>query len=102
MEGPTLGSDVTYFSRRAVEGPPRDTLSAHVFWYLDIMDAHLPIIQTFGRYPYRNKAIGRPSTAQEEQSLIITQRFGEVDDAAGARIMKDVNKGVWTPLTISE
>ena len=36
---------------------------------LDFEFAHQKIIERFGRYPHRNKVLGRPSTAQEAKFL---------------------------------
>lgn len=38
---------------------------------------HRDIIEQFGRFPYRNAALGRPSSAQEEDFLREGPRFGQ-------------------------
>jgi uncharacterized protein (DUF924 family) len=38
-------------------------------WALDSFIVHRDIIRRFGRFPYRNKALGRASTAEEEAFL---------------------------------
>ena len=35
------------------------------------------IIKKFGRFPYRNKALGRPSTPQEEEFLLDPPPWGK-------------------------
>lgn len=70
----------------------------HIFCYCWIMDAHPPIIRVFGRYPYRNAAVGRISTEDEKVFLDQTQHYGEIDEASATSVMDDVQSGVWTPL----
>jgi len=36
---------------------------------LDFAEQHKAIIDQFGRYPHRNQALGRESTAQEKEFL---------------------------------
>ena len=38
---------------------------------------HQDIIKKFGRFPYRNKALGRPSTPQEEEFLLHPPPWGK-------------------------
>jgi uncharacterized protein (DUF924 family) len=38
---------------------------------------HKEIIERFGRFPHRNAALGRPSTAQELEYLRTAPRFGQ-------------------------
>lgn len=38
-------------------------------WALDSFITHRDIIRRFGRFPYRNKALGRPSTEKEQAFL---------------------------------
>ena len=95
--------DVGAFSRIAKTGGPEEGEHAgvqdHVFWFCWILDAHVPIIRVFGRYPYRNAAVGRVCTEEEERFLEETDRFGEMkDERAKKRIREDVEKGIWTPL----
>jgi hypothetical protein len=63
-----------------------------------IFDAHPPIVKTFGRYPYRNGAIGRESTPRELEWLEKTDHFAEVEPEVAMRIREDVLAGRWTPL----
>lgn len=37
--------------------------------YLDYAEQHLGVIERFGRFPHRNRALGRTSTAQEQAWL---------------------------------
>lgn len=64
------------------------------------MEAHTPIVRVFGGYPYRNGAVGRVSSAEEEAWLEATGGgFGVgVDGEAEERIRRDVRAGRWTPL----
>ncbi|EJD42709.1 hypothetical protein AURDEDRAFT_67328 [Auricularia subglabra TFB-10046 SS5] len=97
--------DVTMFSRRGIEGPPKeDSLSMQDFayWFMMLIDCHYPIIRTYGRYPYRNGILGRVSTEQEEQFLVDTNGFGCVDPETEEKIRQDVLAGRWTPLGAGE
>ena len=38
---------------------------------------HLEILQLYGRYPHRNKVLGRESTEEEEMYLRDAQSFGQ-------------------------
>ena len=44
---------------------------------LDFARQHQDIITRFGRFPYRNKALGRSSTPEEESFLVEGSRFGQ-------------------------
>ncbi|KAL1600815.1 hypothetical protein SLS60_007203 [Paraconiothyrium brasiliense] len=79
--------------------PPEADMAETVFWWCRVKEAHTPIIRVFGRYPYRNRAMGRVSTAEEEVFLEQTGHFGvSVDEEATGRIREDVERGVWTAL----
>jgi len=95
-----LEEDVYALSREYKNFPqhPDAKLEKLVFWFLMVFDAHPPIIKTFGRYPYRNRATGRESTPREVEWLEKTDHFGEVEPEAAKRIREDVLAGRWTPL----
>jgi hypothetical protein len=63
-----------------------------------IFDAPPPIIEAFGRYPYRNGAVGRESTPTELEWIEKTGHFGEVEPEVAKRIREDVLARRWTPL----
>ncbi|CAN8061817.1 unnamed protein product [Agarophyton chilense] len=44
---------------------------------LQFAQLHREIIEQFGRFPYRNKALSRPSTPEEERYLIDGPSFGQ-------------------------
>jgi len=95
-----VSSDTLAFSRFVREGVPQTgEIKDCVFWFCRVKEAHVPIIRTFGRYPYRNRALGRVSTEAETEFLEKTKDFGVgVDEDAARRIQKDVVNGVWSPL----
>lgn len=45
--------------------------------FLQSAHDHKEIIERFGRFPHRNKALGRPSTAAEKEYLGTARRFGQ-------------------------
>ena len=51
----------------------KDTLQGN----LHFAKVHRDIIQRFGRFPHRNEALGRTSTAEETRFLIDGPRFGQ-------------------------
>jgi uncharacterized protein (DUF924 family) len=58
---------VTLFTQLFAEAKPEHkTLFAN---YLDFAQRHRAVVQRFGRFPHRNRIVGRPSTAQEEKFL---------------------------------
>ena len=66
---------VSRFTQLLADAP--DTLKARLQNNLDFARQHQEIIATFGRFPYRNVALGRISTAAEETFLIKGPRFGQ-------------------------
>jgi len=58
-----------------VEAP--DALAGHVDSSLKSAREHQQIIQQFGRFPHRNRALGRDSTAQELRFLENSSGFGQ-------------------------
>lgn len=55
-------------ARRAVQGDPEGALKLAAV-YSDFEARHYRIIKRFGRYPHRNKALGRAATREEEAYL---------------------------------
>lgn len=66
---------VRCFTRLHAEAP--QALKARLAGHLDYAHQHRDIIARFGRFPYRNAALGRISTAQEEVFLQDGPRFGQ-------------------------
>ncbi|KAF7554350.1 hypothetical protein G7Z17_g2954 [Cylindrodendrum hubeiense] len=103
-----LLKDDLAFLREMPKGPPmRDgqdgvesniTMSSWAFWWCMILDAHWPIIERFGRYPYRNAILGRDSTAEELKWLDDTGHIAVAPSEIAARVREDVEKGRWTAL----
>ena len=54
-----------------------DALAGHVDSSLKSAREHLQIIQQFGRFPHRNRALGRDSTAEELRFLENSSGFGQ-------------------------
>jgi uncharacterized protein (DUF924 family) len=101
-DGQTLdaSSDTLAFSRFVREGMPETgRIQDCVFWFCRVKEAHVPIVRTFGRYPYRNRALGRESTEAEIIFLEKTGNFGvSVDEEAARKIREDVVRCLWSPL----
>ncbi|XWX00142.1 hypothetical protein V2A60_008161 [Cordyceps javanica] len=98
-----LGDDLAFLREMTKGGPPRTAdggidRATWIFWWCMILDAHWPIIERFGRYPYRNAILGRDSTEQEKRWLDDTSHIAEAPPDVAEAIRKDIEKGVWTPL----
>ncbi|MEO6972609.1 MAG: DUF924 family protein [Rhodoferax sp.] len=75
-ERPDLQDEcVRYFTTLANLAPHE--LQARMASHLDFARQHRDIITQFGRFPHRNAALGRTSTAQERQFLKNGPRFGQ-------------------------
>ncbi|KXX74373.1 hypothetical protein MMYC01_209541 [Madurella mycetomatis] len=98
----TILSDIYAFPRVVKEGAPQDGTNVHVFtyWMCMLMDVHKPIVDRFGRYPYRNAFFGREDTPEEEEWFEKTGNFARPSQEVRDRLKKDTDAGVWTPLTI--
>lgn len=68
------------------------------FFSLRVDDAHGPIIDRFGRYPYRNAIEGRDSTHDELLWICNTDHFGEAIPEVARRVRRDMAAGTWAPL----
>ena len=66
---------VACFTRLLDEAPA--ALKKPLQGNLDFAKQHHDIIKRFGRFPHRNAAMGRTSTAEEETFLIEGPRFGQ-------------------------
>lgn len=77
-----------------------DEIQLHEFGYyrLAMTDVHYPIIEKFGRYPWRNAAICRASTKEEVQYLEESGHFAETNHKVVEHIREDIMKGRWTAL----
>ncbi|KAE8443326.1 hypothetical protein EG329_001969 [Mollisiaceae sp. DMI_Dod_QoI] len=98
-----LMRDVFGFPRMYRAGPPKGkdgglSKEDYVYWFLALMDVHFPIVERYGRYPYRNRGAGRESREEEKEWIVKAEGFGECDEETGRKIVEDVRKGVWTPL----
>lgn len=68
------------------------------FFSLLVDDAHGPIVDRFGRYPYRNAIEGRDSTHDELLWINNTDHFAEASPEVARRVRRDMAAGTWTPL----
>ena len=66
---------VSRFAQLVADAP--DALKAQLQGNLDFARQHQDIIARFGRFPYRNAALGRSSTADEDTFLVKGPRFGQ-------------------------
>ncbi|KAJ0120954.1 hypothetical protein J7T55_015693 [Diaporthe amygdali] len=68
------------------------------FFFFSVDDAHKPIIDRFGRYPYRNAIEGRDSTLDEVEWIQKTAHFAEASPEVAKRVKQDMAARRWTPL----
>jgi uncharacterized protein (DUF924 family) len=66
---------VARFTRLQADAP--DSLKQRLQGNLDFARQHRAIIARFGRFPYRNAALGRDDTAEEQDFLLKGPRFGQ-------------------------
>lgn len=66
---------IARFARLVAEAP--DSLKPRLQGHLDYARQHQAIIARFGRFPYRNAALGRVNTPEEEDFLRKGPRFGQ-------------------------
>lgn len=93
--------DLTLFSKLVseVEDRAEGRSKEEGVWLLcRIVRVHEPIISAFGRYPYRNGAIGREEAEGEGEFLKKTAMFGVCDSVTANKVIEDVKAGKWTPL----
>ncbi|KAK8080466.1 hypothetical protein PG997_008284 [Apiospora hydei] len=87
----------------ARRGPSRgedgkSSLTAGCFWICALLDVHYPILERYGRYPYRNSVLGRVSTLDEEAWLEKAKFFKSPPPEVVKRIKEDVEAGRWSPI----
>ncbi|KAF3767077.1 hypothetical protein M406DRAFT_253240 [Cryphonectria parasitica EP155] len=63
-----------------------------------LFDTHKPIIDRFGRYPYRNGTLARASTPEEVEWLEQVGHYGETPSEVARQVKRDVERGIWQPL----
>ena len=66
---------VASFSKLVADAPA--ALKPRLQGNLDFAHHHQSIISHFGRFPYRNAALGRTSTPEEKNFLLSSPRFGQ-------------------------
>lgn len=98
-----LLKDDKAFPREVPKGPLKGddgsiSIDNWAYWWCMILDSHWPIIERFGRYPYRNAILGRESTEAEKKWIEETGHFGKASPDVAKRILEDIEKGIWTPL----
>ncbi|KAK0631521.1 hypothetical protein B0T14DRAFT_384331, partial [Immersiella caudata] len=92
--------DIYAFPRVIKEGPPKEgvKIQDYTYWVFMLMDVHKPLVERFGRYPYRNAYFGREDTAEEVEWFGKTGDFARPEEEARDRLRADFEGGVWTPL----
>ena len=66
---------VASFSKLVADAPA--ALEPRLQGNLDFAHQHQSIISRFGRFPYRDAALGRTSTPEEKNFLLSSPRFGQ-------------------------
>jgi len=74
--GPPVGQDVS--------------MADFIFWLWMVLDIHRPIIEVYGRYPYKNAELGRASTEEEKSWSDATVHAMEVATDSAEKIKEDV------------
>ncbi|KIK69287.1 hypothetical protein GYMLUDRAFT_35356 [Collybiopsis luxurians FD-317 M1] len=92
--------DTILFSQLIRSGPP-STFADFFFWLFRVFDAHYPIIAEYGRYPYRNEAVGRITTERERAYLELTKNFGKpaLSPKDAEKLRKQKEGGLWEELS---
>jgi hypothetical protein len=70
----------------------------YAYWMCKLMDIHKPVVDKFGRYPYRNAYFGRQNTLEEEAWAVKRARFSMASEELKSRLKQDIDAGIWTPL----
>ncbi|KAJ7584783.1 hypothetical protein C8J56DRAFT_892513 [Mycena floridula] len=68
-------TDVELFGKLILAGPPTE-FASFMFWICRLFEAHRPIIERYGHYPYRNQVCGRETNAEDQKWLDLTGNFG--------------------------
>jgi uncharacterized protein (DUF924 family) len=95
-----LDNDIYSFFNMMVQKPPQGEdvkMEDFMFWFCTVIDAHKPIVEHFGRYPYHNVALGRVSSEEEKVWLERTGGWGNADQEVAERIREDFEAGRWRP-----
>ncbi len=93
--------DTTLFPTlvRDVEHKAEELRMEDAMWRMcRVVRTHEPIIRTFGRYPYRNSAMGRESSKEETDFIIEVEDFEVCESETAIKIKRDVDAGKLTPL----
>lgn len=72
------------------------------FFVIMVQEVHKPIIDRYGRYPYRNAIEGRDSTESEREWVEKTDHFAEATPDVAKKVRQDVEAGRWRPLRRDE
>jgi len=93
-------SDMHGVHRMIKEGPPGggSTVYTYAYWMCKLMDIHKPVVDTFGRYPYRNAYFGRENTVEEEAWAEERGGISMPSEELKSWLKQDIDAGVWTPL----
>ncbi|EOO03861.1 hypothetical protein UCRPA7_626 [Phaeoacremonium minimum UCRPA7] len=75
-----------------------DTFEDVGFFMCKVTDVHKPVIDHFGRYPYRNAIEGRNSTDEEKIWIEKVDHFAEAPPDVAKRVREDIDAGKWTAL----
>ncbi|KAK8905461.1 hypothetical protein QC760_006645 [Botrytis cinerea] len=95
--------DGAAFSHLSLEGPAKNfngnvNMPSYAFWFLAVLDAHTPVLRRFNRFPWRNRALGRRDTEDEELFLQQTNWFGCISAGDAARIKESLENDLDVPL----
>ncbi|KAK8845642.1 hypothetical protein IAR55_006358 [Kwoniella newhampshirensis] len=74
------------------------TVADFYFYFFRVIRVHEPIIRVYGRFPYRNRAVGRDDTDMDREYMKATDGMFALDEKTAKYIRDDVEKGRWTPL----
>lgn len=72
------------------------------FFLIKVQEVHKPIIDRYGRYPYRNAIEGRDSTEEEREWVETTDHFAEAGPDVARKVRQDVEADRWRPLLRDE
>jgi uncharacterized protein (DUF924 family) len=99
-ERDSILSDIYGVSLMLKEGPPGAgaTVQMYAYWMCKLMDIHKPVVNKFGRYPYRNAYFGRQNTPEEEAWAKKRAGFSMASEELNSRLKQDIDAGIWTPL----
>jgi uncharacterized protein (DUF924 family) len=95
-------SDIYGVSLMLKEGPPGPgtTVQMYAYWICKLMDIHKPVVDKFGRFPYRNAYLGRQNTPEEDSWSIKRAGFSLSSEELKNRLKQDQDAGIWTSLGV--